>query len=102
MKRALYVLMTFKSYWECFFPEITIHHNMTYDFRYDPTRMLLTFGAGINKRENMFGNTPLHYACITGNTCAIKLLMDANVQIDVQNNKVGIFLSVKFCKNQTK
>lgn len=56
-------------------------------FGYDPTRMLLTFGASINKRENVFGNTSLHYACITGNTCAIKLLMEANAKIDVQNNK---------------
>ena len=56
-------------------------------FGYDPTRMLLTFGASVNKRENQFGNTALHYACLTGNTCAIKLLINANAEIDVSNKK---------------
>ena len=67
--------------------------------RYDPTRMLLTFGASVNKRENQFANTALHYACLTGNTCAIKLLIDANAEIDVSNKKV---ISTKFndCLNK--
>ena len=52
--------------------------------------MLLTFGASVNKRENQFGNTALHYACLTGNTCAIRLLIDANAEIDVSNKKVII------------
>ncbi|XP_052064868.1 palmitoyltransferase ZDHHC17-like [Mytilus californianus] len=56
-------------------------------FGYDPTRMLLTFGAAVNKTDNALGNTPLHYACLTGNTCAAKLLLDAKAEINVSNHK---------------
>jgi ankyrin repeat protein len=44
-------------------------------------------------------NTALHYACLTGNTCAIKLLINANAEIDVSNKKV---ISTKFndCLNK--
>lgn len=51
--------------------------------------MLLTFGAAVNKADNALGNTPLHFACLTGNTCAAKLLLDAKAEINVSNHKVS-------------
>lgn len=57
-------------------------------FRYDPTRLLITMGAGINKQDKVNGNTPLHLACQTGNTCVVKMLFDKKADLDILNAKV--------------
>lgn len=57
-------------------------------FRYDPTRLLITMGAGINKQDKVNGNTPLHLACQTGNTCVVKMLFDKKADLNILNAKV--------------
>uniref|UniRef100_K1R3S4 Palmitoyltransferase ZDHHC17 n=1 Tax=Magallana gigas TaxID=29159 RepID=K1R3S4_MAGGI len=56
-------------------------------FGYDPTRLLITMGAGINKQDKVNGNTPLHLACQTGNTCVVKMLFDKKADLDILNAK---------------
>ncbi|KAK3103253.1 hypothetical protein FSP39_017853 [Pinctada imbricata] len=56
-------------------------------FGYDPSRLLITFGASINKQNKVNGNTALHYACHSGNTCVIKMLLEKMVDLDVKNEK---------------
>ena len=56
--------------------------------RYDPTRLLITMGADINKQDKVNGNTPLHFACQTGNTCVVKILFDKKADLNFLNGKV--------------
>lgn len=70
----------------CLNAELMIHICLI--FRYDPTRLLITMGAGINKQDKVNGNTPLHLACQTGNTCVVKMLFDKKADLDILNAKV--------------
>ncbi|KAK3583275.1 hypothetical protein CHS0354_011162 [Potamilus streckersoni] len=63
-------------------------------FGYDPVRLLLTFGANVNKRDKISGNTPLHWACQTGNTVVIKMLIEAGANLDALNNKQETALDI--------
>lgn len=60
----------------------------TFDCRPDPTRLLLTFGASVNARERVNGNTALHWACSVGNHAVVKLLLDAGADITAENGRV--------------
>lgn len=75
--------------------EITLLH--VYVCRYDPSRLLMTFGASANKADKVHGNTPLHWACFTGNTCVIAMLLKTTASIDALNAKVSrTFLSIVY------
>ena len=41
----------------------------------DPTRLLLTLGASTSMRDNLHGNTPLHWALLSKNLHAVSLLV---------------------------
>ncbi|KAK6192633.1 hypothetical protein SNE40_004074 [Patella caerulea] len=56
-------------------------------FGFDPTRLLLTFGASVNKPDENLGNTPLMYACSTGNHTVVRLLLNSGAEIDITNSK---------------
>ncbi|KAJ8307797.1 hypothetical protein KUTeg_014653 [Tegillarca granosa] len=56
-------------------------------FGYDPSRLLMTFGASTNKADKVHGNTPLHWACFTGNTCVIAMLLKTTASMDALNAK---------------
>lgn len=56
--------------------------------RFDPSRLLLTFGATINKADTAQNNTPLHWASKTGNTAVIKMLLDQSASMDALNGQV--------------
>ncbi|BFZ04808.1 hypothetical protein BsWGS_07847 [Bradybaena similaris] len=56
-------------------------------FGYDPTRLLLTFGATVNKKDKLNGNTALHWACISGNHIVIKQLLNKGADIQAVNKK---------------
>jgi palmitoyltransferase len=63
----------------------------------DPTRLLLTFGASVNMRDYVNGNTPLHWACTSGNHAVTKLLLDAGADLTTLNarNETGLDLAVR-------
>ena len=54
----------------------------------DPTRLLLTFNAKINARDEVMGNTALHLAAGVGNNIAAKLLIEAGADLEAKNKKV--------------
>ncbi|XP_033751574.1 palmitoyltransferase ZDHHC17-like [Pecten maximus] len=56
-------------------------------FAYDPVRMLLTFGASLDKTDKIQGNSPLHFACQSANTVVIKTLINAGANLDALNAK---------------
>ncbi|XP_055899718.1 palmitoyltransferase ZDHHC17-like isoform X1 [Biomphalaria glabrata] len=56
-------------------------------FGYDPTRLLLTFGASLTKKDKAFGQTALHWACASGNHLVIKMLLNKGANIHEQNLK---------------
>ncbi|XP_060566035.1 palmitoyltransferase ZDHHC17-like [Ruditapes philippinarum] len=56
-------------------------------FGHDPARLLLTFGAAVNKSDKFQQNTPLHWACTTGNNVVAKLLLDKGAELDALNAK---------------
>ncbi|CAL1530419.1 unnamed protein product [Lymnaea stagnalis] len=56
-------------------------------FGYDPTRLLLTFGATLNKVDKLHGNTALHWACASGNHVVIRLLLNKGADIHAFNFK---------------
>jgi len=58
--------------------------------RPDPTRLILTFGASVNARDRMNGNTALHWACTSGNHAVIKQLLDAGADLTLLNSNVCI------------
>jgi ankyrin repeat protein len=59
------------------------------NYRHDPARLLLTFGAAVNKSDKFQQNTPLHWACTTGNNVVAKLLLDKGAELDALNAKVS-------------
>ncbi|XP_071100123.1 palmitoyltransferase ZDHHC17-like isoform X2 [Haliotis cracherodii] len=56
-------------------------------FGYDPVRLLLTFGASVNKADKYQGNTPIHWASQTGNHLIIKMLLNAGADLNIENAK---------------
>ena len=60
----------------------------------DPTRLLLTFNVSVNLGDKYHKNTALHWAVLAGNTTVISLLLDANSNVDAQNIKVCVCVSV--------
>ncbi|RUS80345.1 hypothetical protein EGW08_011884 [Elysia chlorotica] len=54
-------------------------------FGYDPARLLLTFGASVNKQDKLNGNTSLHWACLSGNHIVIKLMLSKGGDIHAAN-----------------
>ncbi|XP_041366401.1 palmitoyltransferase ZDHHC17-like [Gigantopelta aegis] len=56
-------------------------------FGHDPLQLLLTFGAIVNKADKFQGNTPLHWACLTGNHVVINILLKRGASIDAENTK---------------
>ncbi|XP_005106609.1 palmitoyltransferase ZDHHC17 [Aplysia californica] len=56
-------------------------------FGYDPSRLLLTFGATLNKADKLHGNTALHWACSVGNHIVIKMLLNKGADMYVVNHK---------------
>ena len=57
--------------------------------RFDPVRLLLTFNASVHKSDRVNGNTPLHWAIVTGNNVAGKLLLKDGPNVDAVNLKVN-------------
>jgi len=58
-------------------------------FSYDPARLLLTFGASVNKKDKVNQNTPLHWANLTSNNVPGKLLLKAGSDLNAINAKVS-------------
>lgn len=56
-------------------------------FRQDCPRLLITLNATINNRDNITGNTPLHYAVASNNAAAVQALAEAGASLDIQNAK---------------
>ncbi|KAH9503351.1 Palmitoyltransferase zdhhc17 [Bulinus truncatus] len=56
-------------------------------FGYDPTRLLLTFGASLTKKDKVCGQTALHWACASGNHLVIKMLLNKGANIHELNAK---------------
>ncbi|XP_052261110.1 palmitoyltransferase ZDHHC17-like isoform X1 [Dreissena polymorpha] len=56
-------------------------------FVFDPVRLLLTFNASVHKSDRVNGNTPLHWAIVTGNNVAGKLLLKDGPNVDAVNLK---------------
>lgn len=59
----------------------------------DPTRLILTFGAKVNARDKVNGNTALHWACTSGNHAVTKLLLDAGADMSLMNARVSIYIN---------
>jgi len=59
-------------------------------FRPDPTRLILTFGANVNARDRVNGNTALHWACMSGNHAVTKQLLDAGTDLSLLNAQVSL------------
>ncbi|XP_067930855.1 palmitoyltransferase ZDHHC17-like [Watersipora subatra] len=51
----------------------------------DPTRLLITLGADVNKKDTQHGHTPLHWGLLVGNSTALNLLTKQNVDLDALN-----------------
>ncbi len=64
----------------------------------DPTRLLLTFHARINLTDKFHGNTALHWAAVSGNHVAVKLLMDQEVNLEAKNLKEETVLDLALQK----
>ncbi|KAK7479774.1 hypothetical protein BaRGS_00028954, partial [Batillaria attramentaria] len=63
-------------------------------FGYDPTRLLLTFGAAVNKQDKFHGNSALHWACQTGNHTTVKMLLEAGADLNLHNGQAQTPLDV--------
>ena len=64
---------------------------MSHFFSYcspDPTRLLLTFNASTSMVDKFHRNTALHWACMSGNHIAVRLLVEVGANVDVPNDKV--------------
>jgi len=59
----------------------------------DPTRLILTFGAKVNARDKVNGNTALHWACTSGNHAVTKLLLDAGADMSLMNARVSVYIN---------
>lgn len=53
----------------------------------DIVKMLLSLNASINVRDEVYGNTPLHYAVSATNIPVVDALMNAGASVDIQNAK---------------
>ena len=62
--------------------------------RPDPVRLLLTFKAGLSKTDKFHGNTALHWASLSGNHVAARLLLEAGANTEIKNDKVISFCNV--------
>ena len=62
--------------------------------RPDPVRLLLTFKAGLSKTDKFHGNTALHWASLSGNHVAARLLLEAGANTEIKNDKVITFCNV--------
>ncbi|KAI1297149.1 Palmitoyltransferase ZDHHC17 [Halotydeus destructor] len=51
----------------------------------DPTRLLISMGAGLNKFDQRHRNTPLHWAVYSRNSNAVSHLLKSNVNIFAKN-----------------
>ncbi|XP_070200273.1 palmitoyltransferase ZDHHC17-like isoform X2 [Littorina saxatilis] len=71
-------------------------------FGFDPVRLLLTFGASVNKADKFHGNTSLHWACQTGNHVCVKLLLKAGADLNVLNGKGQTPLEVAMSTQNTE
>ena len=60
--------------------------------RPDPVRLLLTFKASLSKTDKFHGNTALHWASLSGNHVAARLLLEAGANTEIKNDKV-----IKLC-----
>jgi len=58
--------------------------------RPDPSRLILTFGANVNARDRVNGNTALHWACTSANHAVTKLLLDAGTDLTLLNAHVSM------------
>lgn len=58
----------------------------------DPTRMLLTLGASTSMRDNLHGNTPLHWALLSRNLQAVTLLVTKSSADILAVNLQGEFI----------
>jgi len=67
-------------------------------FSYDPTRLLLSLGADVNKKDLVQGNTPLHWGLQVSNHTALTLICKQNVDLNALNLTVSqsIFSSHRF------
>ncbi|KAF6018027.1 ZDHHC17 [Bugula neritina] len=52
---------------------------------YDPTRLLLSLGADVNKKDLVQGNTPLHWGLQVSNHTALTLICKQNVDLNALN-----------------
>jgi len=50
----------------------------------------LTFGANVNARDRVNGNTALHWACMSGNHAVTKQLLDAGTDLSLLNAQVSL------------
>ncbi|KAL8558722.1 hypothetical protein ACOMHN_036389 [Nucella lapillus] len=71
-------------------------------FGYDPVRLLLTFGASVNKADKFHGNTALHWACQTGNHVCVKMLLEAGANLDLVNSKGQSALDIAISTQNTE
>lgn len=65
-------------------------------FAHDPVRLLLTFGASLNKCDKYQQNTPLHWAAVTGNNVAAKLIVEKGADITAKNAKGEDALAIAY------
>lgn len=60
-------------------------------FSQDPTRLLITLGADVNKKDLVHGNTPLHWGLLVGNHTALMQTCKQNVDLNALNLNVSEF-----------
>jgi len=65
--------------------------------RTEPTRLILLLGANVHARDTIDGNTPLHWACSSGNHSVFKFLLEAGSDVTGTNEKVIVTKLIK-CK----
>ncbi|KAG1676779.1 Palmitoyltransferase ZDHHC17 [Nymphon striatum] len=51
----------------------------------DPSRMLLTLGATISVKDNVHGNTPLHWAIMSQNNVVMMILLKTGADLEAVN-----------------
>ena len=67
----------------------------------DPTRMLLTLGASTSMRDNLHGNTPLHWALLSKNLNAVTTLI-TKFNADIQAVNLQGHSCLDLYKNHVK
>ncbi|XP_074660253.1 palmitoyltransferase ZDHHC17-like [Tubulanus polymorphus] len=66
----------------------------------DPARLLIKFGASVHLSDYVHKNTPLHWACMSGNYTVLGLMNDAGVDLDAQNKKGETALQISMSRKQ--